>query len=153
MSYAVVKPVIDYSVRKLCVRKYHNHSKGCPNFGKKGTCPPEIPLFCNVFDMTKDLYAVWNCFSFGKHVSRMKEKHPEWTQRQLECCLYWQGTARKQLKEKVSEFVKEHHDMYITFCPEGMGMNVTETMKSVGVELEWPPVNYTYQIAIAGIKI
>jgi len=35
--------------------------------------------------------------------------------------------------------------------PEAMGVNVTETMKRVGIELEWPPVNVAYQIALAGI--
>ena len=38
-------------------------------------------------------------------------------------------------------------------CPEGAGVNITETMKNAGIILEWPPVNYTYQVALAGIPL
>jgi hypothetical protein len=33
-----------------------------------------------------------------------------------------------------------------------MGVNVTETMKQADIELEWPPMKYSYQIALAGTK-
>lgn len=33
-----------------------------------------------------------------------------------------------------------------------MGVNVTETIEKIGIKLEWPPVDTTYQIALAGIK-
>ncbi len=81
----------------------------------------------------------------------MRAKHPKWSKRQVECCLYWQGTARKTLREKINAFVWKHPHYSIISCPEGAGVNVTETMKRAGIELEWPPVNYTYQIVIAGI--
>jgi hypothetical protein len=36
MGFTIVQvnPVIDYSVRGLCVKPYYNHPKGCPNFIK-----------------------------------------------------------------------------------------------------------------------
>lgn len=33
-----------------------------------------------------------------------------------------------------------------------MGINVTETMKELGITLEWPPQKWTYQVAIAGVR-
>lgn len=48
-----VNPVIDYSVRGLCVKPYYNHPKGCPNFNKKKGCPPNAELFDKVYDLTK----------------------------------------------------------------------------------------------------
>jgi hypothetical protein len=146
MNYVEVKPVIDYSVRGLCCKPYPNHVHGCPNFHRKKGCPPECPKFESIVDIDKPIYAIFNKFDFVGHVERMKNKHPEWTKRQLECCLYWQQKARKVLKEKIKEFLREHSDMRIIHCPEGCGVNITETMKNVGIFLEWPPVNYTYQI-------
>jgi hypothetical protein len=91
-------------------------------------------------------------YPFGEHIARMKEKHPHWTQRQCANCLYWQGRARKQLREKVKKFLKEQNDSRLVplYIPEAMGVNVTATMKSIGIELEWPPVTVTYQVALVG---
>jgi hypothetical protein len=32
-------------------------------------------------------------------------------------------------------------------------VNITETMESVGIVLEWPPENLTYQVALAGMPL
>lgn len=154
MGYIVIKvaPVIEPSVRRLCVRPYHAHPKGCPNFGEKKTCPPMAPLFNEHFDMTQPIYAVINIFDFKGHVEKMREKHPDWSQRRLECVLYWQNTARKQLKEHVIDFLKQHKGYTATGCPEAMGINVTATLKNTGFELEWPPKNKACQVALVGVR-
>ena len=73
--------------------------------------------------------------------------------RQLECCLYWQGTARKQLRQEITEF-RKHHPAFKAYKvverPEAMGLNVTATMASIGHELEWPPHHWVYKVAFAG---
>ena len=145
----LIHPVIDYSVRALCAKPYPLHPKGCPNFGKKDkkTCPPEVPCFDKVFDLAQPIYAVVNEFDFGMHVERMREKHPDWSDRQLRCVLYWQAGARKQLKAKVIAALKQMPGYSVTMTPEGQGVNVTETMKNVGIILEWPPQRIARQIA------
>ena len=82
----------------------------------------------------------------------MKEKHPNWSERQIYCCLYWQKTARKQLLAGIKEFLKEHKGYTVTTCPEAMGVEVTKTLEAVGIELEWEPKNIACQVALAGIK-
>lgn len=149
--YVRVKVVVDYSVRDLCSRRYYNHPKGCPNIGKKD-CPPHAPKIEDVLDLSQDVYAVYNVFGLGEHVARMKKKHPEWTERQLKCCLYWQPKARKQLKEKIVAFKKQFTGMYIIKNPEACGVNVTATMKTADIRLEWPPEEWSYQIVLGGIK-
>jgi len=67
--------------------------------------------------------------------------------------LYWQGTARKQLKEKVSEFLKKYPEFLVINCPEAQGVNLTETMRLINIELEWPPRCWAYQISVAGLKV
>ncbi len=147
-----VYPVIDYSVRSLCTRPYPGHPKGCPNFNKKKKCPPIAQKFENIFDLTQPIYAIIHVFDFRSHIEKMKNRHPEWSERQLKNCYYWQSKARSKLKEGILDFLKENRNYHVTTCPEGMGINVTETMKRIGIILEWPPENLTYQVAIAGIK-
>jgi len=147
-----VKPVIIHLVHCLCLKPYPNHKKGCPNFGKKKGCPPGVPKFDVFYDLSKPIYAIYNGFDFKKHVDRMRERHPDWSQRQLGCCLYWQGTARKRLRGRIEIFRRLTGGKYVVnTVPEAMGVNITETMKRVGIELEWPPVNIAYQIALAGV--
>ena len=133
MEFEIVTPILDKSVRSLCVRPYPNHKKGCPNFNKKEGCPPKAPLLQNLFDLSKPVYCIYNKFEFGEHVARMKNKHTHWTQRQAECCLYWQPRARKQLEEKIKLFLIDYPNYTILRCPEANGVNITGTMKQLGV--------------------
>lgn len=151
MPFIQVSPVIDYNVRSLCIRPYPGHPKGCPNYGKKEGCPPNAPLFDKRYDLSRPAYAIINKFDFAKHVNRMKERHPEWSKRQLECCLYWQPRARKQLLQQIKYFLIYHPGYAVTTCPEAMGVDVTASMRNIGIELEWPPETVTYQVALAGV--
>jgi len=147
-----VRPVI-MGRHDLCLKPYPNHKNGCPNYATKKGCPPGVPMFDIFYDLSKSIYAIYNVFDFKGHVDRMRERHPDWSKRQLECCLYWQGTGRKQLKELIEEFERPRpKGMFsITTVPEAMGVNVTKTMRNAGIVLEWPPVNVAYQIAMAAV--
>jgi predicted metal-binding protein len=162
-----VNPVIDDRVRGLCTRPYPGAPRGCPNFGKKFGCPPHAPLFQNVFDLERPIYAVINIFDFEGHVARMKAKHPDWTDKQAGCSRYWQSTARKDHMEKIKEFLGEHQEYTVCTAwykgappmkrilysaPEAMGIDVTKTLRNAGIELEWPPKTVARQVALAGIR-
>lgn len=148
----IVRPVITPRVRKLCTKPYPHHPKGCPNYGKRDTCPPACKMFDKVFHWDRDIWALWVEMDFGTHVSRMRALHPEWSRRQLECCLYWQGSARAYLRKMTDEWVAGHipGNYLVTECPEAMGVNVTETMRSIGVTLEWPPMHIVRKIFMMG---
>lgn len=148
-----VKPVVDYAVRGLCVKPYPGHRKGCPNFGVKEGCPPHASLISEVFDLTAPCFCIVNTFDLSAHKSKMRLAHPDWSNSQLMCCLYWQGTARKALEGIITEFRKTHNGCKVTRCPEAMGLNVTATLASVGVFMEWPPVTKTLQVAFAGMRL
>jgi predicted metal-binding protein len=157
MCIAFVHPVVDYAVRRLCTHPYYNHPKGCPNFGKRNTCPPQAPLIENVLDMSKKILAVWVSFNLADHRNEMRKKHPAWTRRQLDCCLYWQGRLNKRLGRLVDEqltrymLVDNQTALVVLHVPEANGVNVTETMKQCGVELEWPPERTVVKVALIGI--
>ena len=146
MPWIEVKPVIDSKMRGLCVKPYPLHPKGCPNFNKKHGCPPQAPHFKNNYS---SVYAIYNIFDFKAHTDKMRLKHKDWSERQVRCVLYWQGTARKALRREIKSFLRQHRDYKIIGCPEAQGVNLTETMKNSGIILEWPPVNISYQIILA----
>lgn len=148
-----VTPVIDYSVRGICVRKYEGHPRGCPNFDCKKGCPPSAPKFDVYFDMAKPIYAIVTTFDLGGHRERMKLAHPHWSERQLVNCLYWQSGARAALKREVKIWLKEHPLYEANFCPEALGVNITETLLRIGLTLEWPPRHWARQVALAGVPI
>lgn len=147
------KITIDYSVRELCGRPYPNHPKGCPNFRIRPLCPPRCPFLEDVYDLSQGFWVMWIDFNFAAHRCKMKKWHPNWSQRQIDCCLYWQGTTNKMLREAVADVeysLKDAGRYKTSYCPEAMGVNVTATMKSLGVILEWPPKNIVRKVAIIG---
>jgi predicted metal-binding protein len=134
---------VDYASNHILYIK-----KGCPNFNKRRSCPPFAPIF-DIYFCMDEVWAIWNVFDFGAHVDRMRLLHPDWSERQLVCCLYWQSKARKSLELEIDSFKISHPNLHVTRVPEAMGVNVTETMRLIGVELEWPPNNFALQIALA----
>lgn len=159
--YKQVNIVIDQNMRGKCKAPYTNHPKGCPNYNKKDDCPPKVPLIGKVFDLSKPVFAIWNVYDFKAHTDKMRLAHTnipgrkDWSLRQIECCLYWQGAARKQLRLEIEEFkfVNDDVEYLILTTPEACGVNITETMKNIGVLLEWPPKTVTHQVALAGTPI
>lgn len=151
-----VDPVIDRRITNLCKRPYYNHPKGCPNYNKKDGCPPNSQLYNEVYDLSKPVYAIINRFDLASHVGRMRTLHPEWSDRQLYCVLYWQGTARKQLQVHIDKFLANVHSGFgkigIETCPEAMGVNVIKTMRQVGVQLKFPVTDMCIHVALAGVK-
>jgi hypothetical protein len=143
----------------LCKKPYLGHPRGCPNFGVKETCPPNLPLINNIFDFDKELYLAYTEFEVGRYAERMRVKHPKLkTIGQWYNLRYCQPVARKEHKEEISSFLKNIDEMEITNSPEAYGVNVTELMKKIGVDLrwdEWPPTehrldNKTYIVSLIG---
>lgn len=152
------KVVVDPSVRDLCRKPYPGHPRGCPNYGKRGNCPPQALLLNEVVDLSKTIWVVWVEFNLEWQRNRMRWKHPKWSIRQAECCLYWQAGVRAELcREIIREQIALARATGIKASkligievPEAMGVNVTETMKSIGVELQWPPDKIVRKVGLIG---
>ena len=155
MPIVFVKPILDLSMRKLCTKPYYNHKKGCPNYGKRDTCPPKAPILYDYFDMSKPILAVWTAFNLAAHRESMRDKHPNWSRRQLDCCLYWQGRVNKNLRRNNLQrhtIFSHNNPLIATYIPEAMGVNVTATMAAVDLILEWPPERTVIKVAFVGAK-
>ena len=137
----------------MCVNEYHGHKKGCPNYGKRADCPPFVPMFDKVFDLGKPVFAVFSVYDLGAHVEKMRARHPGWTEAQLLNVLYWQGTAKKELRERIAAFNRLYREKgyYTTTSPEAMGVDVTKTLANAGVALEWPARKSVRKVAFAGV--
>ena len=141
----------------LCQMAYPGRPYGCPNFGARDTCPPRAKVWTPQSLRGFEAWAIWNKYDLGKREKELKAAHPEWTSKQCRCSRYWQGTARKQLREEAGRWSDaiglQYGDfVHVAWVPEAHGVNVTETMEQIGVKLHWPPKRWTYQVAIALVR-
>lgn len=127
-----------------CALPYPGHPKGCPNLPKG--CISDRPDFRDIAHLY-EWFAVVEEFDLKAHVAMMKERHPQWTERQCRNPLYWQGAVRAKLREK-AEFAagqRNHYRHYlknenlILDIPEVCGIDVFKTMAGVGIALERTP--------------
>jgi predicted metal-binding protein len=140
--------VINKNSRHWCKLPYPDHKYGCPNFGKKEECPPKSPLFEKVVKPPFKLVAIK--FDLNAHVKKMKERHPDWSDRKLRCLLYWQRKADKKLKEACESITSNDRNSIILYRPESNGINVFETCRRIGLTLEKNPQKIVWRIAIIG---
>jgi len=104
------------------------------------------------------MYVIYTKFPVGEFAERMRVNHPEWsdTPRQWYNCIRWQGQARKHHISDIGAFQARYPDLHVDSNPEALGVNVTEIIKQVGIDLEWnyhedhDPTRLTYRVSIGG---
>lgn len=138
------------SPRSMCIRPYKDHPYGCPNYGKLLTCPPNIPcMFDQIFDIS-DVYAVVTKFYLEEYFNKRRERRPDLAEGQIRNIRVWQPIALKENDYAISDFYKENKnkiDYVSTRLLECMGVDVINTMKSVGINITFPVKDYAYRIA------
>lgn len=122
--YRVRRLMHSKDILQFCKSPYPGHAKGCPK--KVGACNGGNYI-TDVLDVDQDMWLVHSEFDLMAHVERLRVVHPDWSERQLRCVLYWQGTSRKQLRERVVIAMKVTKANFVTFVPEGLGVNVFKT--------------------------
>lgn len=151
----VKKLVVNLAARRWCGLSYPGHPKGCPNYNDstKLHCPPFCDVINMIFDLSKPVYIVFSEFDLEKHVKHMKEKHPNWSDRQLRNVLYWQNRSRKQLRVRVIVAMNLLKTTASTFVPEANGVNVYATCFLSGLKLEKiKNLKMCHHIALLGFK-
>lgn len=149
------KLVINHKARDWCKLPYPDHPNGCINYGNSPDCPPEAPLIEDWLDLDKTHWFIVTKFDRGEFARelnkrRLKEKKSKLTEKQARCCLYWQGTVRKELKRVIKICLTGTPDRIFTLCPEGMGINVMATARKVKIPIETKPKDIIYKIALVG---
>jgi len=147
------KLIINYRAAKRiggqkawCELPYPGHPKGCPNYPSK----------CNFtkveeyYDLSKPHWFSIIEFNIGQFAAKMKAVHPEWSDRQCRCVLYWQNGVRKLLNDECKQFIGAKN-LICHKVPEAMGVNVMLTMrKSLGLNIAIKPVYTVRKIALIG---
>jgi len=141
----------------FCKRPYPNHPNGCPNYNPNYNpfCPPNTKLFEKKYDKYLIVYAKLN---FKGYVNNRLKDHPDWTDKQAKCVLYWQGSVKKLLKIHLKKYsgIYELYGCGSGFngspSMEAVGINVFSTMKLNGIKLELHPSNYVYLVCLLCFK-
>jgi predicted metal-binding protein len=144
------KLVVQEAVRDWCMKPYPGHPRGCPNYGRRGCCPPAAPMLGEFFDLSKSVCFVIAKFDLAEHAADMRRRHPHLSERQARCCLYWQNRVRKELRKATCKLMVHSGYSAITDIPEAMGLNLFRTMHNLGFKLERNPKQYVHKIAMLG---
>lgn len=147
------KLVINNNVRLWCKLPYPNHPKGCPNYGNKVGCPPKVCKIDKLFDLNRKHWLAIIKFDLKTHKDRMRLKHPNWSDKQLACCLYWQGKVKKNQRQICKKFMYEHPGTIYNLIPEALGVHVFKTVRPLGIPIERHITNTVYKIALIGYQI
>lgn len=128
-------------VRDWCKLPYPNHPHGCPNYGQNkhrliDGCPPYSCYVTEKFDVDRPLYIVFSEFDLQAYVYRKKLQHPNRTDKQVRCVLYWQGISKAQLRRRFDYAVSILKTDAFAFAPESLGVNVYVTCLKSGLKLE-----------------
>jgi hypothetical protein len=144
------------AIQEICPKAFYNHPHGCPNYGMREECPPRASLIDEVLDLERELYVIYTLFEVGRFAEHIRERHPDWSNRQIYNPWYWQPVARKLHRRDVAQAVDELGLEKVTDSPEGHGVNVSFLMRNAGITLswKWPPEhsleNITYRISLGG---
>jgi len=144
------KMVLQEQTREWCKFPYPGHPKGCPNYGRRKDCPPQISFVTKKFDLKKPHWFAIVSFDLAAHMKIMALKHPDWSERQQRCCLYWQGKVRKQLRILCVNWLKKNRDYRCSFSPEAMGVNVFRTAYHLGIKMRKSAYPTVYKVALIG---
>ena len=150
MILKIKKIIKSKNINKWCKLPYPGHPNGCPNYNKKKTCPPKAPSFEKIIKPPYILVAVK--FNLEEHVKKMKQKHPNWTDKQARCVLYWQNRVNKQLRELSEKTASKIPNSMILNMPEANSINLFETCKKEGLILKSNPQKIIWKMSIIGIK-
>jgi predicted metal-binding protein len=133
---------------RWCTLPYPGHPNGCPNFDRRSDCPPGTPYFLDIYNPSVYIASLY--FNFGEYVKARRQVHKNWSEKALKNPRHWQSHVRAELRKYINtDLGKPELFEYIPlYSPEAMCVNVHLTCKRAGLQLQWPPQEHTYQVAI-----
>lgn len=146
----------------LCTQPYFNHKNGCPNFGVRDDCPPNVKHISEEFEMDSINILLLE-FPLNEYFLQRKKIHPDWTNRALINPRHWQNHLRASMNNEWENLKEEYPNYEMIRNPEGQGVNVEETLKLVGIEMDWSDMGEEeeiisiaqriYRVALIGKRI
>lgn len=157
----IEKETLSFSTKTLrwCRLPYSDHPKGCPNYNKNPLCPPNAPFLKEKINHFRYFYLILGRFNFLKYKEEMLLRHPDWSERQATCVLYWQSSVKRHLKEYIRDIYERNPEvsMFLLSCGSGfqnlnipqekiysmeaVGIDVLNTLKANDIKFEIKPQN------------
>lgn len=100
--------------------------------------------------MNMEHYFIVETFDLDAFSNSMKVLHPQWSDKQCKCCLYWQNGVRKRLRQKCDSFIATKKGYTYTLIPEAMGVNVFRTAHRHKLMIRKNPA-VVYKVALVGM--
>ena len=153
--------------RKWCQLPYPDHPNGCPNYGKNPSCPPDAEYMDSILSKYSHFYLIYAIFNLDGQKRRMLSRHPDWTDRQATCLLYWQNSVKKALQERLREIqeINPEKRLYVLSSGSGFkqgafnqekiysleagGIDVFRTLKKNGISFELKPEKKVKLVTLA----
>jgi len=156
--------VIDLRAREWCKLPYgkyylksgekrYTHPNGCPVYGKNPDCPPEAPIIHDYIDLSKEHWLVYVFFNMTVQYKKLRDIHPEWSDKMCRNSRYWQGTVGKKLRELAEMVIKRTKCNKYTLRPEARGIHVIKTIKRLGIFIKTRPKDMITKAALVGCEI
>jgi len=139
IGWIKVDLVLNDDSKNWCTKPFGKNLKGCPDCYKEKGCPPNSLNFKDLYDLN-DVYVIYSKFDLTEYPRPGN-------------ITSWLNDARLSLNEAEKQFKDLYPDYIIETKPEAMGIDMTKTMESVGIILEWPPHTAAYFIRLAGKKL
>lgn len=133
------------TVYSLCTQNYYLHKYGCPNFGEKEGCPPNVLHISQQYDLDS-INMLLLRFPFYSYISQKKEIHPDWSMRALCNQRHWQNHLKASLNKYWDNVEERYPDYKVIKNPEAQGVNVQETLKQLDIDLLWPKTDENNEI-------
>lgn len=164
-----------------CLKSYPRHPDGCGNYCDKSWCPPQAPVFPDMFDVSNyniieggyshgdanrmhllklkpgedpTLWLVIEPFNLGEWVRKLRAKTPSMSDAQARIPYLYQDRVRRRLEAKTQSYRwVRSFPMEILMRPEANGVNLFATLRvNSGFQLEKNPMEMVYFISMIGKK-
>jgi DNA modification methylase/predicted metal-binding protein len=137
-----------------CLRPYDRHPKGCPNYNKE-LCPPHSPYFKKEVDNYKYFCLIYIVFDFKEYKNLRREKHKDWSERQLGNRRHWQNSVKKLLKDEILRIYglnRQNIRKYLLSCGSGFNNNSFKKYQDKVYSMEAVGINVLSTLGLNKIK-
>ena len=128
-----------------CTRPYEGYPKGCFKFP---SCPRSHPDFLTL--KSYRWFAVIEEFNLRAHAEHQREKHRNWTEKQLRNPRHWQSHVASLLRRRAYSFSNRLMGDIILEVPEACGINVLGTMALAGITIQMKNPDIIRKIMLVG---
>ncbi|NHJ22999.1 MAG: DUF2284 domain-containing protein [Candidatus Lokiarchaeota archaeon] len=150
------------------VQTYCNNPKfKCPNYNHSWACPPKAPYLEEQILQFKKFFLIYvkkelikNKNAYFKRYEFMRDDIEEEVARFIkenkndynEIKILWDGHCRICQKEgkkcTIDEGIPCRYPDDIKYSMEAVGINVTETVRKIQIDIEWPPKNHIFRFGL-----